>query len=578
MPTRTWLRAVLATSLFIVALVTALPSYAGSYPPSCPSGYTPIMSGPGGSPQHPEIVLIFWGPNGEWSGSSEPFTLSQWVGAMLSMVNAPTFSQLIEYGVSRPRMAPYAPIYTNPAPTTGHTPANFTVQDIIEISQEMMKTNLVPQPMSNRDSVYVVILPHTANPAGACGSAGCNFPSDNQDGFNTAYFSGAYVVNGGSGSTSLAEHELVEAMAGSEGANIVCSSCPGKSCQIADVCQDNPTELQNNVQVASYWSALHQRCIIPESWGNLYVDTNNGQGWQAPAGDFYTRQMYGGGGGLVATDAVENGSLGNGVFFYSPGGWLGHCSGPLCRGWTAEQFGNGGSEFAVGGTGSSAIAAGIALDPKYGVNTYPVGQLQFGLNWAALGGPNGQPVTGVLVTSDGVVVVTDTKGQIWHNQSGTWYQVTSQGSGINSWDQVAVHGTSIIATTMDHSSVWELPERGYWSQLTIPFGYCNGNYSVGGIVSGPDSLNFATLYSGSWYAYPNYYNGDNNCIGGGPDYAATNAPNVSLEWLTYNQNDTFAWYNWSSYWAGGGVGGRLISGAEMYVTGCNSGSEPCVNY
>ena len=245
--------------------------------------------------------------------------------------------------------------------------------------------------------------------------------------------------------------------------------------------------------------------------------------------------------------------------------------------WEAEPFGNGGSEFAVGGTGSSAIAAGATLDTSYGVNTYPVGELETGLSWTSLGGPNGLPVTGVQVTSNGIVIATDQFGQIWYNQSGHWYQETSEGSGINNWDQVTVQGNSILAVTMNHSSVWQLPYGGYWSELTTPFGYC-GSYGVSSVVSSPDTLNFATLYSGTPYAYPNYYGGNNNCIGGGPDYAATNASDVSLEWLTSGSNNTYGWYNWSSFDVGNGEGGRLVSGAQMYVTGCNSGMAPCNNF
>src|SRR4029077_5124866 len=105
-------------------------------------GCTPQTTPSNDKPQHPEIVLAFWENQSEWENGTQQPTRPQWVGAALSMVNTAFLSQLGEYagsgGMSRPRLAPYAPIWQGPAPVSRHNTGNFTQQDVIDIEQYMM--------------------------------------------------------------------------------------------------------------------------------------------------------------------------------------------------------------------------------------------------------------------------------------------------------------------------------------------------------------------------------------------------------------------------------------------------------
>ncbi len=381
----------------------------------------------------------------QWSvnnngGAPNP-TYSQVIATSLSLVDGPFFAATTQYQgtgvIARPRFAPYAPILSNvPAGSPPNTyTSSFATSDIENAINELIGSGALPQPSSIFDptdrygeqdnTIYTVFLPAGANNTGAfCNTAGgCNFSCSYQG----APYTCAYIV-GASGYDATFAHEMVEGISGYE--HIVVTGCvyntptPFPPNQIADICCNNEEQgatgapLAGNYTVTSYYSVKDGACVIPESWQNFYIneDLNGaGGGWSlAPvtvppsASSTQLRQISGGSGGVVATGTDDN------VYFYSQssGDWLGwrpyFCiQGQPC--WVAGSFGGPGAQFAAGG----GIVAGITLD-ALGVNTYALSQGATG-SWTALGTPANGPVTGVTVTSGGVVVVTDVHAQPWYN-------------------------------------------------------------------------------------------------------------------------------------------------------------------
>jgi hypothetical protein len=83
----------------------------------------------------------------------------------------------------------------------------------------------LPAPVANDNTVYVVVVPANSF-LSACGAGtsalGCNFPG----GLTVApqtYYSAAYVFADGG---IEFPHEVTEAIAGFEGANLTSTSCP----------------------------------------------------------------------------------------------------------------------------------------------------------------------------------------------------------------------------------------------------------------------------------------------------------------------------------------------------------------
>ncbi len=175
-----------AALVAVVSLMTTL-ARASTGATCCPGGVNPIVTS-NGFPEHPEIVLAFWQNTNEWTSNTQQVTMGQWIGAALSFANTPYYSQLVEYGASTPRVAPFAPVYTGTAPISGNKTSNFTTQDINDIEQYMMtKTKQLPLPMYNDNTIYALILP-SGSAGGCAGGVGCNYPADNNN-YTTNYFS-----------------------------------------------------------------------------------------------------------------------------------------------------------------------------------------------------------------------------------------------------------------------------------------------------------------------------------------------------------------------------------------------------
>ncbi len=141
-------------------------------------GYPTFTYGNGPAVQHPELVLIFWQDSAseQWTNNSNSPTMSKWIGYVNQLVNSAYMAGIGQYAASggyigRPRFSGWAPTYTGNAPKSGHTTSQFTSQDSIDITNQLIQNGLVPPPISytynghtvTDDVLYVVIVP-TSNP------------------------------------------------------------------------------------------------------------------------------------------------------------------------------------------------------------------------------------------------------------------------------------------------------------------------------------------------------------------------------------------------------------------------------
>lgn len=594
----------------ILAIVAGAPRSASAlYSPgyctsnvTCQSNWSITPSN--GAAQSPEIVLIFWQDSSEqWTlgngGGSNP-TETQLIGSSLALINSPYFNALDQYGasnggfVARPRMSPQVPLFTGAPPGyPSATTTNFSQNAINAVINQEISAGGAPAPMGD-DTVYVVFTPAYANcpGGGSCVSGetaadncnsffGCNWNCNNSNpGQPTTYRCGYVTANSGSGGGAATfAHETAEAISGENG--ITVNNCsyktgPGSPTQIVDLCcSTEQWSIGNNPYwVPAYYSQTEGACVIPESWEGFYVNTNAGGGWTEPTGSFNPRQLFGGAGGVVATDTNDN------VYFYSQssGEWLGYrprfCPiGLSC--WTPVSFGGSGAEFAAGG----GIVAGITPDVQYGINTYALSQGYSG-HWTSLGSLPYSPPTSVTVTSQGVVVATDWLGQPWYYDNG-WVQFGNPG------DQFVASGGNIIANNLTGQNQFEWPASnfgpgGNWQSLS-------SLGTVSEIIANPDAPDWVERIPGVFpeFGVDNSYYSTSQAIN--LDYAVINpseANGASIQIADandYNQTyycDAPGQCGTSDPWTPSyAAAGRLISGGTMYATSCQyPGMETCVNY
>ena len=607
-------RLLLAAAVLATLSAPSVPAFAfkASNPSYCTNQVTctggqPIMTSSNGTTQHPEVVILFWqdgddvpvGHGHQWETgnaiSNDP-SRSYLIGSSVSLMNTAYFASLQQYGfggvypgfVGRPRLAPFAPIVTGTPKSSGSgtTTSSFFLNDISNVILQEIEAGVVPPPSGADDITYVVFLPE-ASPgtrSTLCnGAGGCNYSGDNGCTYGETRINCAYVVaSDPSHATSWFSREVTDAIAAYEGVTV--GNCAfhdgvsGTPNQLSDPCQCF-TENQNSFAVSPYWSNEDGACVTPESWGELDENQNAGSGWFTPAGSFAVRQSYGGGGGVVATSAVENGSLGNSVYFYQDGNdaWDGHCARlglHTCASWLADPIGNGGAEFAAGGGGMSAIVAAMTLDAAYGVNVYPAGK-GTGQSWTAYGTPD-DDVTSVNVTQDGWVVVTDTRGIPYYRRStGGWQSFGGPG------DQFIAFGNGIIGLTVSRDAMYFCPSSQFAAGTTgcswQPFG--NFDYCTR-MIGGPDVGHWLCSVAGNTNYFGDGYNlgetglfdvaGYQNGSAGG--YAALN-----LEYGAFACTGHSDCYNgpFSSLKA---TVGRLIPGGNVYATTCAGGQLMCDRY
>lgn len=166
---------------------------------TCAPGWS--VSTSNGKNQHPEFVIMFWQDpllvgGYQWNngngGSPNP-TYSQVIASSLYLANSPFFAAATQYEgsgiVTRPRLAPYAPILSNVP--TGSPPntytSSFQTSDIENAINEFIAAGTLPEPSTIYDptdyyghvdnTIYTVFLPAGAQNTGSfCqGAGGCNF-------------------------------------------------------------------------------------------------------------------------------------------------------------------------------------------------------------------------------------------------------------------------------------------------------------------------------------------------------------------------------------------------------------------
>jgi hypothetical protein len=517
---------------------------------------SPTLSKSNGKQQHPEIALAFWESqsNQVWTNATNSPTRSSFIASTLSLVNNGQYwSKVDQYAtlggaqgiIAPPRLAPYATIYTGTV--LGDDPTNFTTTDINQLISVLITTQKLPVPQALDNSIYLVVVP-AGSPAsaksGLCATDGCcNFPGT---------YNGTPYIAAFCGDPAGVSHELVEAIASYEGVGVT-NNCGGDKGnggfgdQIVDPCGCY-VENQNSFPVAAYWSVADNKCVIPESWGPLN-ESNSGFGtWSSPAGSFNMRQGYGGAGGVVATNAVENtDGSGNNASFYNGSEWLLNIS-P-----------GGAAQFAAGG----GIVAALSLDGK----TISYYRISSG-SWTNTGFfPNGA-VTGLTVTANGVMVATDPFANPWYYDPGNpfpaWHQIAGPG------DQFIASGTKVLALNPSHNNIflWTGPGAGFSS-----IGPTNATQ----LVSTPDNQLFGATSPGS--SAFNFSGVALDIIGSG--WQLGSIAGGGSEFSVLSGSDHVGVCQACGFGSPvtntSIVGGWLMSSNVAYVTGCIGNVAPCVD-
>jgi hypothetical protein len=384
----------------------------------CPSSGPTITIG-NGAMQNPEIILVFWqdaGPQ-QWTNpkSGQYPTTGQVIAAALSITASSYFPGLEEYGVSAPaRVSPMVGVQTGaPSGSTVGPSGQYAPSDIANVIKAQIAGGAIPPPQPYENMIYVVFTPNDAN------GGGNNYINGPYDGctkypsfcYNNVPFSGVLVRGWTKDNTSISRvfsHEVVEAITAWNGVSLSGCKPDINVSQIADLSSCR-YERQSSFSVQAYWSVKQHACVIPESWGDLYVNKNGA--WTSPPASFPMRQASGGGQGIVATSTYDDFN-GNTAYFFDGSKWLGHCNYTnidgfeVCTEWVADSIGNNAVVYAAGGVGNDGIIAGLTWDTSQ-MAYYSVSSG----NWTFVNPPSGvAAMTSITVTWDGVIVVTDTHG------------------------------------------------------------------------------------------------------------------------------------------------------------------------
>jgi hypothetical protein len=518
----------------------------------CP-GSSITLGTSNGRNQHPEVAYAFWegASNPKFSNGTNNPSRTQFIGMMQSLINNGQYwAELDQYGtyggasgsIAPPRLAPYAALYTGSINGNSPGPQTFFRNDVVTFINQTIAAGYFPHPQNNDNVIYTVITTNGSQLAD-CGGPGqpascCNWPAQYTDG--TSYVASTCEDPAGTA------HELVEGIVGYE---LTAGNGNG---QIVDPCGCH-VELVNSWSVAAYWTARSNECLVPESWGDL-MWTRGQFGWTFPSGGFNMRQGYAGAGGVVATDATEQGSAGNNVHFFNSSNS------------TWSQIGQGGSKYAAGG----GIIAGIAMDPKYGIFYYRISNG----TWTGIGGPNGGPPTDVTVTSAGIIVATDVDANPWYYNPSSpgWFEIAGSG------DQFIASNGSVLALNPTHNAgfVWYGPGYG--------FDYISST-STTQIIASPDTNSWGSTAPGSNVMFQGLGCTFGCNAGTGRQFVSSNAVYANYGFIE-NNSDIYACYGTGCDYENNDVytgfyGGWLMGGNELYATACTSQmnyTPPCVNH
>ena len=222
------------------------------------AGATPAFSDHGGPViPHVHLYLIFWGA--AWNSAGAVPTLGQLTDATINILTGPYMNSLSQYRGIGSGFLEGAVLVANPVGGSPATPAaNFTNNDISTLLTNMIAAGMLPDPASDSELLYMVMLPPGASQPGLLGE----HTYFTHNGTNCHF---GWVANGGSltSVTWVFSHELVESVTDPEGSAITGTGCnQGGWCEIGDVCTGN-TAVINGITVQRYWSQLDGQCVVP---------------------------------------------------------------------------------------------------------------------------------------------------------------------------------------------------------------------------------------------------------------------------------------------------------------------------
>ena len=211
------------------------------------------------------VYLVFWG--GAWATQLTP-SHAEIAAAARTILASSYTSGLKQYGFVHPGRVAATVLAVSSQP-----PNPFKEEHIAGLVHSLLGTPELPEPDSDPQALYVVILPpgvrcSDPNVIGAHSYFTYVDVTDPQlpadfDGGKAHY---AWATNDGTLDfvTTVFSHELVEACTDAEGTAI--QALPGTCqqpgwCEIGDVCAD--TALVDGACVQSYWSYADNVCVIP---------------------------------------------------------------------------------------------------------------------------------------------------------------------------------------------------------------------------------------------------------------------------------------------------------------------------
>ncbi len=211
--------------------------------------------------QNVHVQLIFWGS--VWGTSANSPTINEVTSAVTSILTGPYMSLLDQYqhignGVLNGTTSVVTPVADSPA----NPPNPFLEDDILNLVSNLIKSGAMPNPASNNQLLYCVVMPPGVNYTKKHIVGLHSFQEI--DGQNVHY---AWITNGATlaSVTSIFSHELVEACTDPEGSAIlgINGACREDSwCEIGDVCE-HKVNVVNGITLQSYWSQHDGSCVLP---------------------------------------------------------------------------------------------------------------------------------------------------------------------------------------------------------------------------------------------------------------------------------------------------------------------------
>ena len=222
------------------------------------AGGTPAFSDHGGPViPHVHLYLIFWGA--AWNSTGAVPSMGQVTDATINILTGPYMNSLSQYRGIGSGVLEGAVLVANAVGSSPATPpSNFTNNDISTLITNMIAAGQLPDPASDSELLYMVMLAPGASQPGLLGE----HTYFTHNGTNCHF---GWVANGGSltSVTWVFTHELVESVTDPEGSAITGTGCnQGGWCEIGDVCTGN-TAVINGVTVQRYWSQVDGQCVVP---------------------------------------------------------------------------------------------------------------------------------------------------------------------------------------------------------------------------------------------------------------------------------------------------------------------------